>query len=58
MAEVITDAGKPSAGPQLDSKAVRKMRVTAIAKALREAKSDEAAADALEAALLLGPDTN
>lgn len=58
MAEVILDAGRPAPSPKLDPKAFRKARMAAIAKAFREAKSDEDAADALEAALTLGPDAS
>lgn len=57
MADVITDAGrgpKQEASAPADPRALRRARMTAIAKAFREAKSDDEATDALEAALALG----
>ena len=56
MSKVITDAGLTKGPAQPSPMDNRRARVIAVAKALREAKSDDEAADALEAAFLLGKD--
>jgi hypothetical protein len=51
MSKIITSAGKKAAP---DKNKERRERLIHLAAELRNAKSDEAAADALEAVLVLG----
>lgn len=53
MAEVITTAGLVPVAASPAPGSGRRARLAAAAKAFREARSDDEAADALEAALLI-----